>query len=339
MAAIGLYYHGDCGRHDTGWGHPEHQGRLRAVMGALEAALPELADQVEPVEAAPLDEARLSSVHEPAHVERVRAAVAEAAETGESVALEVDTVVSGASWDAALAAAGCAVAAVEAVCAGRHAAAFCPVRPPGHHATPNRAMGFCLFNSVAIAARHAIEAGLAGRVLIVDWDVHHGNGTQDIFWEDPDVFFLSMHQSPHYPGTGAADERGAGPGRGTTRNVPLPPGLPPERYVDELLTALDEALEGFDPELVLVSAGFDAARGDPLGGFTLEPEHFHRLTVELSRRAAGTAAAGRVVSLLEGGYDPERLGRNCVAHLGGLRDAAAELGAAATAGTDERGAP
>lgn len=186
-------------------------------------------------------------------------------------------------------------------------------------------MGFCLVNSVAVAARYALREGLAARVLVVDWDVHHGNGTQDIFYADPSVFYLSLHQSPLYPGTGAVAERGAGAGEGTTLNLPMPPGLAPERYVDVLLEGLDRALTGFAPELVLISAGFDAAREDPLGGFTLQAEHFRTLTLELVRRTASTAA-GRVVSVLEGGYNPEELGRNVVAHLAALRDGAVKAG-------------
>jgi len=184
-------------------------------------------------------------------------------------------------------------------------------------------MGFCLFNGVAVAARRVLDRGLARRVLVVDWDVHHGNGTQDIFWEDAEVFYLSMHQSPHYPGTGEADETGAGAGDGRTLNVPLPPGLEPERYESELLEALDRTLEDFAPELVLVSCGFDSARGDPLGGFTLEPEGFRRLTVELARRTR-SSAEGRLVSVLEGGYETDRLGQLVVAHLEGLIEASEE---------------
>ena len=177
-------------------------------------------------------------------------------------------------------------------------------------------MGFCLFNNVALAARHAIENGGADRVLIVDWDVHHGNGTQDIFYEDPTVFYLSMHQSPFYPGTGAAEERGAGAGEGTTVNLPLPPGLPAEEYVDTLVGGIDRAAE-FEPDLVLISAGFDAAIEDTLGGFTLETEHFRRLTREVADRTRASAG-GRIVSLLEGGYNPSELGRNATAHLAEL---------------------
>ncbi|MDX1577839.1 MAG: histone deacetylase, partial [Gemmatimonadota bacterium] len=187
MNPVGLYQHPDCGRHDTGWRHPEHQGRLRAVMDALEAALPDLEGSIDPVVAEPADPEALTTAHEKGHVDRVRAACDRAAESGEIGAIDADTLVSPASWDAALAAVGCGLAAVDGVLDGRHRAAFCPVRPPGHHATRDRAMGFCLFNNVALAARHALARPDVERVLIVDWDVHHGNGTQDIFYEDPSV--------------------------------------------------------------------------------------------------------------------------------------------------------
>ncbi len=318
--SVGVYQHDACGRHDTGWRHPEHQGRLRAVSRALEASLPDLIDRVEPVRGEPVDEEELLGVHEPGLLERVREGVETARRRGEPVQLTPDTVVSADSWEAAAAAAGCAADAAEAVCEGRLSSAFCAVRPPGHHATPGRAMGFCLFNGVAVAARRVRRRGLAERVLVVDWDVHHGNGTQEIFWEEPDVFYLSMHQSPHYPGTGDADETGGGAGEGRTLNVPLPPGLETGRYERELLDALDRALEDFAPDLVLISCGFDSARGDPLGGFTLEAASFRRLTVELARRTRATAG-GRLVSVLEGGYEADRLGELAVAHLEGLIEA------------------
>jgi acetoin utilization deacetylase AcuC-like enzyme len=183
-------------------------------------------------------------------------------------------------------------------------------------------MGFCLFNGVALAARTALSDGWARRVAIVDWDVHHGNGTQDAFYEDPDVFYLSMHQHPFYPGTGMQDETGEEAGRGTTRNLPMPAGLPAERYVEALVDAMDE-VAAFGPDLVLVSAGFDAGRDDPIGGFTLEEAHFRSLLLALARKTRASAG-GRLVSVLEGGYDPKELGRNVVAHLHALADAAGE---------------
>ena len=323
MASIALFHHPACARHDTGWGHPEHQGRLRAVVQALYGALPTLVTDVEQFEAAPADPSALELAHTAGHIERVRAVCARAQETEQILSVDADTVVSSASWDAALGAVGCAIAAVDAVMAGETRAAFCPVRPPGHHATPDRAIGFCLFNNVAIAARHAVRASGAERVLIVDWDVHHGNGTQDIFYEDPNVFYLSLHQSPLFPGTGSTEETGAGPGAGTTLNIPRPAGLEPDEYVEALLGGLDEVVDRFAPHLVLVSAGFDAGEDDPIGGFTLRERDFATLTSELVARTSATAD-GRVVSLLEGGYNPEELGRNVVAHLTALRDALQE---------------
>jgi acetoin utilization deacetylase AcuC-like enzyme len=320
MPVIGLYQHPDCGRHDTGWGHVEHQGRLRAVMQALHRALPELHADVESVIAAPAGLETLVGVHTPAHVQAVRRVCDRARDTGRILRLDLDTVVSPATWGAALAAAGCVVDAVDGVLGGRHRAAFCPVRPPGHHASADRAMGFCLFNNVAIGARHALRRPEIERVLIVDWDVHHGNGTQDIFYEDPSVFYLSMHQDPLYPGTGASTDAGCGAGEGTTLNLPLPPGLDAGEYVTALLDGLDRCLDGFSPDLVLLSAGFDAGRDDPLGGFTLTESDFALLTREMVARTA-IPAGGRVVSVLEGGYNPDELGRNVVSHLRALRDA------------------
>ncbi|MCG8467813.1 MAG: histone deacetylase [Gemmatimonadetes bacterium] len=320
MTAIGLYQHPDCSRHDTGWGHPEHQGRLRAVMDALHEALPELQADVEPIVPDPATVETFEDVHTAEHVERVRSVCGEAETRDELIGLDADTIVSPASWSAALAAIGCGYAAIDAVSTGRHRAAFCAVRPPGHHATADRPMGFCLFNNIALAARRALERPDIDRVLIVDWDVHHGNGTQDIFYDRSDVFFVSMHQHPHYPGTGAATEIGRGEGEGYTRNIPQPPGLSPAAYVSALFEALDEVLATFHPDIVLISAGFDAGVDDPLGGFTLRPDDFAELTRGVIERTRSTAR-GRVVSFLEGGYNPEELGRNVVSHLFALRDA------------------
>ena len=319
---VGLFQHPDCSRHDTGWGHPEHQGRLRAVMGALERALPELHRDVTPHMPTPADPATLELAHTPGHIERVREVCEQSAESGRILRLDPDTPVSPGSWDAALAAAGCGVAAVDAVLDGACRAAFCVVRPPGHHATRDRAMGFCLFNNIAVAARRALTRPGIERVLIVDWDVHHGNGTQDIFYEDPSVFFLSMHQHPFYPGTGMADERGRGVGEGTTLNLPMSAGLAPGRYVEALLAGVERALARFKPDLTLISAGFDAGVEDPLGGFTLTEADFVTLTHEIVAQT-GDTARNRLVSFLEGGYNPDELGRNVVSHLSALRDATA----------------
>jgi acetoin utilization deacetylase AcuC-like enzyme len=245
-------------------------------------------------------------------VARVRAAVAQAVRSAGPAWLDVDTAVSGGSWDAALAAAGCAVGAATAVATGAARTAFALARPPGHHAAPDRAMGFCLFNNVAIAARHLQAHGAAERVLIVDWDVHHGNGTQDVFYEDPSVYVLSAHLgAPHYPRTGAAHERGAGPGHGTTRNVPLAVGASAEEYRAAFLAALEEALASFVPDLVLASVGLDALEGDPEGGLRLAPADLHRLVGDVRDRLP-PAAARRFVGVLEGGYALEGIGAGFV---------------------------
>jgi acetoin utilization deacetylase AcuC-like enzyme len=317
MDRVQFYSHPDCSLHDTGWGHSEHQGRLRAIAQAVAAAMPDLHDKIRPVDAQSLDPVDALLVHTERHVNLVRETVEAAAESGELRQLDVDTVVSGRSWEAALAGAGCAVAATEAVLSGRARTAFAAVRPPGHHAESDRPMGFCLLNNVAIAAAVARQRGLADRVLIVDWDVHHGNGTQEVFYADPNVYYVSLHQSPHYPGTGASTERGVGLGEGTTRNFPMSPGLEASIYVDTLVEGVAEIALDFRPDLLLISAGFDAGIDDPLGGFTLETADFARMTRDLVN-ATRTSTGGRTVSLLEGGYNPSEMGRNVVAHLQAL---------------------
>jgi len=242
------------------------------------------------------------------------ASVQRLAERGGGV-LDADTVVSSGSWDAATAAAGAVMTAVDLSLSGEAVRGFCAIRPPGHHALRDRGMGFCLFGNVALGAWHArVRHGLA-RVLIVDWDVHHGNGTQSLVEQDADLRFVSMHQWPWYPGTGGADDRGP---HGSVRNVPLPPRLAPEVYRSTLLAAVDDVTRGWIPELVLVSAGFDSLRGDPLGGFTLELDDVTALTRALVERAE-VWCEGRVVSALEGGYDPSRVAQAVVTHLHALR--------------------
>jgi acetoin utilization deacetylase AcuC-like enzyme len=203
------------------------------------------------------------------------------------------------------------------VAEGRFRNAFVAARPPGHHATPSRAMGFCLFNTIAVTARRLQAEGKAERVLIVDWDVHHGNGTQDVFWQDPSVFFLSLHQFPHWPGSGRADEIGSGAGRGFTANVPLLPSTPRAQYLAAYDEALDRAFDAFRPDFILVSSGFDVLAGDPLGGQLLEPSDMHTLATRLMARA-DDACGGRLVALLEGGYDVRRTAQGTVAVLRAL---------------------
>lgn len=295
----------DCGRHDTGWGHPEHVGRLRAIPQALRENA-ELMGRIEHVESRHASREELSLAHDPRYVDQVRALAA--AGGGR---LDADTVASEGSWDAATAAAGAVLDGIDRAFGTGPRRSFCAVRPPGHHALRNSAMGFCLFGNVAVGAHYARAKHDAERVLIVDWDVHHGNGTQALVEAEPEVHFVSMHQWPWYPGTGAADDRGP---HGNVWNLPMRAGLAPERYVDALRSAVDAATVGFTPDLVLISAGFDSMAGDPLGGFTLEYSHFEQLTRFVVERAESWCQ-GRVVSALEGGYAPERLGVACVRHM------------------------
>jgi acetoin utilization deacetylase AcuC-like enzyme len=284
-------------------------GRLRAIPRALREH-PELFHALEHVEGRHATAQELALAHDPRYVEQVRALV----EAGGG-ALDHDTVTSPGSWNAATAAVGCVLDGIDMAMDGRATRSFSAVRPPGHHALRARGMGFCLFGSVAIGAHYARQRHGLERVLIVDWDVHHGNGTQALVESEAEIRFVSMHQWPWYPGTGAAEDRGP---HGTVWNVPMRAGLPADTYVAALLTAVDSATHGWTPDIVLISAGFDSLQGDPLGGFTLEMEHVTRLTREMVNRAS-LWCGGRVVSALEGGYVPARLGEACVAHLEALR--------------------
>jgi acetoin utilization deacetylase AcuC-like enzyme len=251
----------------------------------------------------------LLRVHPRAHVEQVRRACEDAPGW-----IDPDTPVSQGSWDAALMSAGGALAACDAVASGLAGAAFVATRPPGHHAEAARAMGFCLFNNVAVAARHLQAAHGAGRVFILDWDVHHGNGTQHLFEEDDTVFYFSTHQYPFYPGTGARSERGRGRGEGFTLNVPLRAGSGDTEYLRAFREEMVPALDRFRPEFILISAGFDAHHDDPLAGMELTTEGYAALTV-VAKEAADRLCGGRIVSLLEGGYDLAALAASVEAHL------------------------
>ncbi|HYW33025.1 MAG TPA: histone deacetylase [Gemmatimonas sp.] len=300
--------HSDCGRHDTGWDHPEHVGRLRAIPRALryDAAL---FDALVHHEGRHATVEELLLAHDAGYIESIRALSA-----GGGGRLDADTVVSEGTWDAVTAGAGCVLDGVDMAFDGRALRSFSAVRPPGHHALRNRAMGFCMFGNVAIAAHYALARGFAERVLIVDWDVHHGNGTQALVEHESRIHFVSLHQWPWYPGTGAADDRGP---LGTVFNMPMPPSLPPKRYIDGLMRAVDNATAGFTPDLVIVSAGFDCLAGDPLGAFTLGLDDVTTMTRGLVERAERWCG-GRVVSALEGGYAPDAVAQAVLVHLHAL---------------------
>ncbi len=305
-------------RHDTGQGHPEQPARMDAVARALDELVrldhAGLADRVEPLDPRIVTREELVRCHDEGYValvEREIAAGREQLSTG-------DTAIGGSgSLEAARLAAGGLLEAVDRVVAGDARNAFCAVRPPGHHASSARGMGFCIFNSIAIAARHAQQVHGMEKVAVIDWDVHHGNGTQDIFYDDSSVFFFSTHQSPWYPGTGAANETGQGRGLGTTMNFPFPADTGRDRIIGAMQDALLPALRSFGPDLVLISAGFDSRRGDPLGQFRLTDEDFADMT-RLLISFADEACEGRVVSVLEGGYNLEGLGRAVASHVTAL---------------------
>ena len=287
--------------------HPESPQRLVAVLEHLSKQ--GLNGRCSKGEFTFATKEQLQTVHAAAHVKRVEDFVADGGGR-----IEQDTVCSPKSWDAARLAAGASIAAVDAVLKGTDKTALCLVRPPGHHALAAAPMGFCLFNNVAIAARHALAVHKLQRVLIVDWDVHHGNGTQDIFYSDDQVYFLSSHRFPFYPGSGDTNETGTGPGIGTKFNLPLAFGTPRKEFLTRFETQLTRAAEKCRPELILVSAGFDAHREDPIGSLSLETEDFGKLT-DLVKQVAQAHCGGKVVSLLEGGYNPQRLAGSVGLHV------------------------
>lgn len=292
--------------HDTGQ-HPECAERLEHVHAKLKAS--DLLQQVTQVPIQRADDEDVKRVHSDDHIEKVRTL----ADAGGG-RIDSDTVVSPDSADVAWLAAGTAVDAVSKVVAGEDTQALCLVRPPGHHAVPERAMGFCLLSNIAIAARTAIQRFDLNRVLIVDWDVHHGNGTQDTFYEDEQVSFFSAHRYPFYPGSGRKSETGRGKGLGTTVNLPLEFGVSRKDYLTAFETSLTKTADQCKPELVLISAGFDAHAEDPIGSLGLETQDFEQLT-KLVQQVAATHANGRLISLLEGGYNVERLADCVELHL------------------------
>ncbi len=291
--------------HDTG-AHPECRERVDAIVRAVEAH--DWQGRLKFFTAPPCTEADLLRVHTPQHIQRIR----ETCKRGGGY-LDPDTPVSPGSYEAAILAAGLTLRALNGVLDGEFENAFCAVRPPGHHATPSQAMGFCLFNNVAIAARYAMEVHGLERVLIVDWDVHHGNGTQDAFYEEPSVFYFSIHQSPHYPGTGRTNERGSGKGLGKTMNLPQAPFTSAIKTLEDFTRGLQEA-EKHDPDLILISAGFDAHREDPLANLRLTESDYGEMTSHVMDLAC-KKCKGRIVSVLEGGYNLIALAQSVLRHL------------------------
>jgi acetoin utilization deacetylase AcuC-like enzyme len=307
---INLIYDSAYLKHDTGV-HPENARRLEAILHTL--------DQDDS-----LSKKLVRTVPRPAHNEDiVRCHREDLIYEIESLCkrdeafIDADTRISPESFEVARLAAGAALTAVDTAMREEGGHAFALIRPPGHHATISTAMGFCLFNNAAIGARYAQVKYDVERVLIIDWDVHHGNGTQEIFWEDPSVFYFSTHQYPYYPGTGSSGERGGGKGEGYTLNIPLPMGTSARHHRQAFTDALHEIERKFPPDLIIISAGFDSRRGDPLGGLMLEDSDFYEMTKDVLR-LADKHAASRVVGLLEGGYNLDLLGNSVKSHISAL---------------------
>ncbi len=284
--------------HFTGRNHPERPARIGALLNLVETYQRAGLKRFEPRLATPQE---IALIHEPSHIDRVAATAQQ-----ERFAFDADTPVSAQSYETALLATGGLLTLLEAVMTREIDNGFALVRPPGHHAERNRAMGFCLFNSAAIGAQYLREKFGLKRILVMDWDIHHGNGTQHSFYDDPSVLYVSTHQYPYYPGTGAAEEAGRGPGEGYTVNLPLPAGYGDEEYLELFQTVIEPICRQFEPEFVLISAGFDAHARDPLGGMTVTAEGFG-LMARLLLRMARDHAQGRCAAILEGGYDLEGL--------------------------------
>lgn len=306
-----MIYHPDALLHDPGEGHPERPARLEAIVQQLKAQA--LWDEVLHLSPQLAPRRALLRAHSPAHLDQVAAL----ARVERPIYVSQDTAASPNTHRAALLAAGAPLTAIDALLAGRADHAFCCMRPPGHHAEVEQIMGFCFFNNAAVAAHYLRTECGCDKVAIIDWDVHHGNGTQHIFEADGSVFFCSIHQAPLYPGTGAADERGLGAGRGQTLNIPVPAGSTDAEYLGHFTDAIIPALDQFQPDFILLSAGFDAHRRDPLGQVLLSAEGYGELT-ELVLQLATRHCEGRLVSLLEGGYDLEATAVSVAAHLSAL---------------------
>ncbi|MCL5025843.1 MAG: histone deacetylase [Chloroflexi bacterium] len=303
---VAVLYHPLCLEHYPGLNHPERPARLQAIVGQLEGERPAGIELMTPC-AASVEQ--IAAVHSPDYIAEIERISADGGGF-----LDMDTVLSAHSYEAALIGAGSAISAVEAVLSGEASSAFALPRPPGHHAGPSYGMGFCLFNNVAIGVRHAQKAYAVKRVLLVDFDIHHGNGSQEILYDDPSVLYFSMHESPHYPGTGRVDETGAGPGQGYTLNVPLPAECGDVAYTRILQEILAPAARRFQPELIAVSAGYDGHWADPLADMRLSTSGFAAIASCL-RDLAAELSGGRLMGVLEGGYDLRALAASVMATL------------------------
>ena len=308
MARTALLYHPDALLHDVGAGHPECRARLESIVQHLKDRA--LWDEVLHLQPQVAPRRALLRAHSPTHLHRV----ASLAQVEQPTYVCRDTAASSDTYQAALLAAGAPLTAIDALLAGRADHAFCCMRPPGHHAEVEEIMGFCFFNNAAVAAHYLRAECDCAKVAIIDWDVHHGNGTQHIFEADGSVFFCSIHQAPLYPGTGAANERGIGAGRGQTLNIPVPAGSTDADYLGHFADTIIPAIDQFQPDFILLSAGFDAHYSDPLGQVLLSAEGYGQLT-ELVLQLATRHCEGRLVSLLEGGYDLEATAASVAAHL------------------------
>ncbi|MCG8608228.1 histone deacetylase [bacterium] len=311
MSRTGFVYDGAFLEHETGAGHPERPQRIQSLVQHLERS--EVLGSLIQIEPEPNEQRWIEQIHPESHVNFIRNACGPGLNYVDS-----DTVVCARSFEIGVLAVGGVISGCRAVMEGKADNAFCAVRPPGHHAEPERAMGFCLFNNVAVAARYLQNQHGVERVAILDWDVHHGNGTQAAFYADESVFYCSLHQHPLYPGTGRRNETGSGAAEGTTLNIPLAPGLGDKEYLAALQDTVLPAIGDFDPDFILISAGFDAHRADPLANMEVSELGFARMT-ELVKGLAVRHCGGRLVSVLEGGYDLAALGMSVEAHINELR--------------------
>ena len=307
MSKTGFVFHEDFLLHNAGTWHPERADRLTSIINHLTEI--DLLDKLKRVEPFPADLKWIGEIHGKDYINSVE----KACQLGYNQ-LDADTGICADSYRIALLAAGGVLAAADSIMNGEIKNAFCAVRPPGHHAEANKAMGFCLFNNIAIAARYLQKKHHLSKILIIDWDVHHGNGTQNSFYDDPSVFYFSIHQSPHYPGTGLIHETGTGKGTDFTLNVPIPAGHGDNEYIEIFNTKLLPAAKNFKPDFILISAGFDAHKDDPLAGMMVTENGYQQLT-NIITDLAEEFCKGRIISVLEGGYHLEKLAHSVAAHL------------------------